>query len=232
MKQFLKTFIGSFAAKVLAGIAFAFLALLGFGSDYWVGLFIRWASDPLGLSLNAARLVFMLLGVVLVALLLWPAIKRRFWPVPVRYVESVILAAGMTPQTTSPVLMIANAKSGNDKLQIVVEYSSFNRSLGWAGWLKPRQVLLQNLQDVIKGQQIRVPVVTCNTDASEVWWGGTNDGPGNLIQKSTKYRAKLKLIGDDKQEQFFRFCLLRTSLSEAPYIVEVFTETDLDFSDA
>ncbi|MGX9424039.1 MULTISPECIES: hypothetical protein [Bradyrhizobium] len=228
MKQFLQTFVGSLAAKLLAGIALAFLALLGFGSDYWVGLFIRWASDPLGLSLNAARLVFILAGIVLVASLMLPTIKRRLWPAPVHHVESVNLAAGMTPQTTAPVLLIANAKGGNDKLQIVVEYSSFHRSLGWAGWLKPRQVLLQNLQDVIEGQQIRVPVVTCNADASEVWWGGANDSPGNLIQKSTKYRAKLKLIGDEKEEQCFRFCLLRTSLTEAPYIVEVFTEVDLD----
>ncbi|MET4390850.1 hypothetical protein ABIB73_006636 [Bradyrhizobium sp. F1.4.3] len=228
MKQFLKTFVGSLAAKVLAGIALAFLALLGFGSDYWVGLFIRWASDPLGLSLNAARLTIIIAGIALVALLVWPSIKRRFWPGPVNHVDAVNLAAGMTPHTTSPVLLIANAKGGNDKLQIVVEYSSFHRSLGWAGWLKPRQVLLQNLQDVIKGQQIRVPVVTCNADASEVWWGGANDGSGNLIQKSTKYRANLKLIGDDKLEQSFRFCLLRTSLTEAPFILEVFTETDLD----
>ena len=232
MMQFLKTFVGSLAAKVLAGVALGFLALLGFGSDYWVGLFIGWASDPLGLTLNAARLVFMLAGIVLVALLVWPTIKRRFWPAPVHYVESITLAAGMTPQTTYPVMLTASVKGGNDKLQVVVEYCSFYRALSSAGWRKPRQVLLQNLQDVVKGQQIQIPVVTCNRDASEVWWGGVNDSAGNLIQKSTKYRAKLKLIGDDKQEQCFRFCLLRTSLTEAPYIVEVFTEADLDVCDA
>src|SRR5882672_1468584 len=49
----------------------------------------------------------------------------------------------------------------------------------------------------------------CQTETtSEVWWGGANHSSGNQIQKSTKYRAKLKLIGADKQEQCFRFCLL------------------------
>jgi hypothetical protein len=226
--RFIKAFIGSVAAKLLAGVAVAFLAFLGFGSDYWLRLIIGWAADPLSLSLNAARLMFIIAGIVLLVLLLWSTIRGWVWPVPVHHVERITLAAGMTPQTTVPVLLIAEARSGNEKLQIVVEYSSFGRSLGWAGWVKPRQVLLTSLRDVIKGQQIRVAVVTCKDDGSEVWWGGDTDSAGNLIRKSTKYRARLKLIGDKAEEQHYRFCLLRTSLTEAPYIVEVFTEADLD----
>jgi hypothetical protein len=124
--------------------------------------------------------------------------------------------------------LIADASTANARLRILVEYSSFHRSLGWAGWIKPRQVLLTDLKETIKGQQIRIAVVTCKLDGSEIWWGGENDSAGNLIQKSTKYRAQIRFIGNNEKEQIFRFCLLRTSMDEAPYIAEVFTEQDLD----
>ncbi len=207
--RFLKTLIGSLIGKLLAGLILASLAVIGFGSDYWVHALIGWAADPLNLTLNVARLIFVLVGIVLIAILLLPLIKSRFWPEPVWHVRNIILAAGLTPQTTSPVLLIADAKSA---------------------WLKPRQVLLSSLQEIIKGQQIRIPVVTAKLDGSEIWWGGENDSAGNLIQKSTKYRAQIRFIGSDNAEQTYRFCLLRTSLNEAPYIVEVFTEQDLDIS--
>jgi hypothetical protein len=228
--RFLKTLIGSLIGKLLAGLILASLAVIGFGSDYWVHALIGWAADPLNLTLNVARLIFVLVGIVLIAILLLPLIKSRFWPEPVWHVRNIILAAGLTPQTTSPVLLIADAKSANERMRILVEYSSFHRSLGWAGWLKPRQVLLSSQQEIIKGQQIRIPVVTAKLDGSEIWWGGENDSAGNLIQKSTKYRAQIRFIGSDNAEQTYRFCLLRTSLNEAPYIVEVFTEQDLDIS--
>jgi hypothetical protein len=226
--RFFKALVGSLIAKILAGLLLAFLTVLGFSSDYWVRVLIGWAADPLNLTLNVARLIFILVGIVLVAILVWPLIKSRWWPDPISHVENINLAAGLMPQTTSPVLLIANARTTNERLRIVVEYSSYHRSLGWAGWLKPRQVLLKNLQEIIKGQQIRITVVTCKPDGSEIWWGDESDSAGNLIQKSTKYRAQIRFIGSNNEEQVYRFCLLRTSMNEAPYIVEVFTEQDLD----
>ena len=226
--ELLKTFIGSLILKWLAGLALALLAILGFGSDYWLHTLIGWAADPLNLSLNVARLIFILVGILLAALLIWPTIKRRFWPSPVQHVENIVLAAGLTPQTTSPVLLFADAKTANERLRVTVEYSSFSRSLSWAGWRKSRQVSLANLQDVMKGQQIQVTVVTGEPTGEEIWWGSENDSSGNLIQRSTKYRARIKFIGSSDEEQRYHFGLLRTSLNEAPYIAEVFTETDLD----
>ena len=155
-------------------------------------------------------------------------LKRRFWPSPFQHVENIVLTTGMTPQTTSPVLLIADAKTANERLRVVVEYSSSYRALGSAGWMKSRNVLLADLKDVVKGQQIRVTVVTRAMDSEEIWWGEKNDLPANSIQKSTKYRGKIRFIGSTDEEQQFRFGLIRTSMKEAPYVTEVFTETDLD----
>jgi hypothetical protein len=220
---------GSIVVKALAALALALLAFVGLGPDRWVRVLISWwTSDPSYFVLNLARAAFASLAFIVAAILVWPFIKSRFWPDPASHVENIILAAGLTPQTTSPVVLIADAKTANGPLRILVEYTSFHRSLGWAGWLKSRQVLLTNLQEIIKGQQIRIPVATCKPDGSEVWWGNENDSAGNQIQKSTKYRAKIRFIGSNNEEQTFRFCLLRTSTNEAPYIAEVFTEQDLD----
>ena len=52
---------------------------------------------------------------------------------------------------------------------------------------------------------------------------------GNVIQKA-KYRAKLRFIGDKNREQLYRFFLVPTSPKEAPYILEIFEEKDLDMN--
>lgn len=145
----------------------------------------------------------------------------------VEFVQGIIIAAGMTPQTTSPVLLIADAKVSIARLRILLEYTYYSRSLNWAGWIKSRQVSLADLRDVVKGQSIKIPVATCKPDGSDVWWGGENDSAGNQIQKSRKYRAVLRFIDSSNQEQTYSFLLLRTSIHEAPYIAEVFTEKDL-----
>src|SRR5258706_3483170 len=83
--------------------------------------------------------------------------------------------------------LLAHTKgySANERMRILVEYSSFHRPLGWAGWLKPRQVLLSSLQEIIKGQQIRIPVVTAKLDGSEIWWGVGNDSVGDVVLKTS-----------------------------------------------
>jgi hypothetical protein len=227
--QFLKMIAGSLAVKIISALLFAALAVVGLGPDHLLRIVISWwISDPSYFVLNLARVVSGFIAFVIGAIFAAPWIKSRFWPDPIQHAENIQLAAGMTPQTTTPVLLVADAKTSNDRLRVLVEYSSFHRSLGWAGWLKPRQVLLADLSGTIRGQQIRVPVVHCKPDGSEIWWGGENDFAGNLIQKSTKYRAQIKFIGNNHKEQAYRFCLLRTSMEEAPYVAEVFTEQDLD----
>ena len=228
--RFFKTLLGSLIAKILGGLILGLLAVIGFGSDYWVHVLIGWAADPLNLTLNAARLICVLIALAIIAIIALPLIRSRFWPKPVEHVQNIILAAGLTPQTTCPVILIADVKSANERLQIVVEYSNFHRALGWDGWLKPRQVPLITLQHTIEGQQIRVPVVSSKLDGSGIWWGGENDSATNLIQKSTKYRAKIRFVGSKNDEQTYRFCLLRTSMNEASYVAEVFTEQDLELT--
>jgi len=75
--RFLKTLIGSLIGKLLAGLILASLAVIGFGSDYWVPALIGWAADPLNLTLNVARLIFVLVGIVLIAILLLPLINDQ-----------------------------------------------------------------------------------------------------------------------------------------------------------
>ena len=107
--RFFRTLVGSVVAKILAGLVVAFLAVIGFGSDYWVGILIGWAADPLNLTLNVVRLIFILVGIILIAILIWPFIKIRFWPARVSHVENIILAAGLPPpsipkSTTTPTM--------------------------------------------------------------------------------------------------------------------------------
>ena len=144
------------------------------------------------------------------------------------FLENIILAAGLTPQTTNPVLLIAKAKIPNDRLRVVLEYSYLHHAIGSAGWTSPRQVQLADLKDIIRGQEVRLHLVSCKLDGSEIGWGGEKDSAGNLIRKSSKYRAQIRFIGSDNEEQTYRFGLIRTSMNEAPYIAEVFTEQDLD----
>jgi hypothetical protein len=146
----------------------------------------------------------------------------------VLFVDKIILAAGLTAPTTSPVLLIATAKIPSARLRVVLEYSHFYRAIGSAGWTSPRQVQLADLRDLIRGQQVQLHVASCKQDGSEVWWGAEKESAGNLIQRSVKYRAQIRFIGRDDEEQAFRFCLLRTGMTEAPYIAEVFTEQDID----
>ena len=229
MSTFGRTIVGSIIGRTIFAVVALIAVSVGFGPDYWVRVMAGWATDPLGLTLNVARLVFILVATVFVVILGWPWVKSLIWPEAVCHVENIVLAAGLTPQTTSPVLLIADVKTANDRLRILVEYSYFSRGhMNWAGWLKSRQVLLADLPGTVRGQQIRIPIVTCKLDGSAMWWGGENDSEGNLIQKSHKYWAQLRFTGGKNEEQTYRFCLLRTSMSEAPYIVEVFTEQDLE----
>jgi len=227
--KFFKILAGSAVAKIIVGIVLAFATIAGVGPERLARILISWWTiNPSYFVLNLVRLIFLFLAFIAAGFLAWPYIRSRFWPDPIIHVENINLAAGLTPQTTSPVLLIADAKTANKQLRILVEYSSFHRAIGWAGWVNPRQVMLADLSGVVRGQRISIPVVSCNSDASEVWWGQESDSNGNRIQKSNKCRAQLKFIGSDDTEQTFRFFLLRTSRNEAPFIAEVFTEQDFD----
>jgi hypothetical protein len=151
-------------------------------------------------------------------------------PVPEEpgYLKIMILGAGQAPDKTTPVVLVAEAQVTTDRLRILVEHSSYQRALNWAGWMHPRQVLLEDLNGVIRGDRIQLSVVSCNSDGGEMWWGRENKVPGDLIHKFHRYRAKLRFVGNDGAEQSLRFFLTRTSAADPPHIVEVFTEHDFD----
>lgn len=141
-------------------------------------------------------------------------------------VENIYLVAGLTPQTTSTVLLLAQIKSPTARLRIVIEHSHHYRSLGSAGWTKPRQVHVADLKDLIKGQDIRITIASRNLESHDVWWGGEGDAAGNLITDA-KSRAQIRFIDDKNDEQFYRFFLIRTSFDKPPYGVEIFGENEL-----
>jgi hypothetical protein len=43
--RFFKALLGSLIAKILAGLILGLLAVIGFGSDYWVHVLTGWATD-------------------------------------------------------------------------------------------------------------------------------------------------------------------------------------------
>jgi hypothetical protein len=105
--------------------------------------------------------------------------------------------------------------------------------MGWSGWVAPRQVQLADLKDVFTGQQIMIPVVTSaapSGDSGTLMWGSADGPPVNAIQRSTKYRVRIRFIGTDGHEQKpLHFLLIRTSSNEPPYLVNVTTETEFAF---
>jgi hypothetical protein len=232
MRSFLRNLVGTLAFKFIASLLLAFLAIAGLGPERLVRILNGWwTNDPSSFALNLTRAISVIVSFAILAILVWPRIKARYFPDPAQYVDKIHIAAGMTPQTTVPVLLLSTAKTSNSRLRIVLEYSHFYTALGSAGWTAFRQITLADLKDVIAGQQINSHIATCKLDGSEMWWGGENDSSGNLIQKSIKYRAKIRFIVSGNDEQIFRFGLLRTSPNEKPYLAVVFTENDLEMKD-
>jgi hypothetical protein len=145
------------------------------------------------------------------------------------YVADVNIASGLTPQTTTPVLLIGIAARSEPRLRIVVEHSHYAQGMGWGGWASPQQVEVEEFRDVFKGQQIRVALVslTSSTPQLSLMWGKASGPPVHAIQKGKKYRAVVRFIGSDGTEQSpIRFLLRRTSMDEPPYIVDVTCETE------
>jgi hypothetical protein len=149
------------------------------------------------------------------------------------YVIGINIAAGLTPQTTNPVILIGKSAFTGPRLRIVLDHSHYASGMGWGGWTDRRQVELSDMKDIIIGQQINVPVVAyaASPDNSvNLMWGSANGPPVNAIQKGKKYRARIRFIGDDGHEQQpIHLLLLRTSDEEPPYLVNVTTEDEFAF---
>jgi len=146
-----------------------------------------------------------------------------------KILSGIVVAASLTPQTTSPVLFWAKAVSPQDRLRIVLEYSRDFKSLSAAGWTATRQLVLVDIKDVIKGQEIRMPIVSCNTESGDVWWGRENDAAGNGIVSGIRYRAVLRFVASNHDEQISKLLLIRTNADKYPYIVAIFSEKDWEF---
>ena len=144
-----------------------------------------------------------------------------------RYLNILILGVGQAPDTTTPVRLVAEAKMTTERLRIIIEPQMYSHSINWAGWVHPRQLLLADLSDVIRGSRIEIPVVTCNADGSEAWWGQEKKVAGDVIFPGHRYRATLRFVGPDGSEQLERFFLARTFVTNPPRIVEVFREGEL-----
>jgi len=149
------------------------------------------------------------------------------------YVEDINLAAGLTPQTTNPALLIGKITHNEQRLRIIVEHSHYASGMGWAAWVTRRPVQLDDLKDVFAGQQILIPVVTFSSssnDPGNLKWGSADGPPVNAIQKGKKYQARIRFIGADGSEQKpFHFLLIRTTPDEPPYLVNVTQETEFAF---
>jgi hypothetical protein len=225
---FLRNLAQIVLVKYLAAIVLALLAIIGLGPEFLVRLLTDWwSANPSGFALNATRYTCLSLAVAGIILAVWPRIKRRYFPGPVQHVEHLHIAAGMSPQGC-PALLLATVRKSMNQLTVLLEYSWYYTALSGAGWTSSRRVQLATLKNVIAGHQLSLPIVSTAIDHSSLWWGNANDETGNLIEKSKKYRAKIRFVDDNHDEQAFRFGLLRTCPDRPPYVVEVFTEADLN----
>jgi hypothetical protein len=145
------------------------------------------------------------------------------------YVKNINLVAGLTPQTTQPVLLLCNAARTEQHLRIVIDTSLQVHGTS-ANWTPRRQVVLADLQDVIQEQPISVGVALYSIESQAMWWGNERTQTTHLIQKSTNYRARIRFIGADRKEQTpLYFILIRTSSDSPPYLVNVIRQEDFAF---
>jgi hypothetical protein len=145
------------------------------------------------------------------------------------YVTDINLAVGLTPQTITPVLLIGKAARKEQRLRILIEHSHYATGMGWGGWVSPQHVELEDLRDVYIGQPITVAIVckSVSTQDLTLKWGRVDGPPVHAIQKEKKYRAVVRFIGSDGEEQTpLRFLLRRTSIDEPPYFVDVTSESE------
>jgi hypothetical protein len=149
------------------------------------------------------------------------------------YVSDINIAAGLTPQTIHPVLLIGKSAFAGPRLRIVLEHSHYSSGMGWGCWTDRTQIELSDMRDVIAGQQINVPVVSCATSletSANLMWGRASGPPVTAVQRGKQYRARIRFIGDNAYEQRpIYFILIRTSEEEPPYFVHVITENDFAF---
>jgi hypothetical protein len=147
------------------------------------------------------------------------------------YITEINIAAGLTPQTTAPVLLIGKAARSEQRLRVIVEHSHYSSGMGWAAWVSPQQVEVEDFRDIFAGQQINIAIVSSSAPSNDctLMWGKPEGPPVHSIQRGKKYRAMVRFIGADGSEQLpIRFLLRRTSVDEPPYIVDVTCETEFD----
>ena len=86
-------------------------------------------------------------------------------------VKDIVVVPGLAQQTTVPALLLAKAAVAQHRFRVVLEHSRYFQSLGSAGWTASKQLLLADIKDVTKGQEVRLPIVSCSPDAGDLWLG-------------------------------------------------------------
>ncbi len=180
-------------------------ALGGVVASYWRDAPLISAETPIGVFLGGlfgfalTWLLFFAIKFVNAPVVLYhreksraDTLQQKFAPVDAErivYVEDINLAAGLTPQTSNPALLIGKIARNEQRLRIIVEHSHYASGMGWGGWVTPWQVQLDDLKDVFAGQQIRIPVVTSSSssnDPGNLKWGSADGPPVNAIQKGKR----------------------------------------------
>jgi hypothetical protein len=68
------------AGKVFGALLLVFLATIGLGTDWWAKLMTHWFADPLGLSLQAVRVLAFVLAVAVLTILAWRPVMNSLFP--------------------------------------------------------------------------------------------------------------------------------------------------------
>lgn len=226
--------INAFAGTVIAAIAAYYTAAPYYG---WKPS----SEGPMGAFTDVSgywKIAFLAVGLMLIVLSVLQAFGVIGGQKPIRRRRPIFIAdlniAAMTPSPTAPpVLLIGTAALNEKRLRIVVKHSHYVAGLGWANWVSPWQVELADLMDIIAGQKIIVPVVSCNStsvNSADLMWGPVDGALVNAIKNGTTYRAQIRIIAaDGKEQQPIHFLLISATIDERPYLVNVIKETEFSF---
>jgi len=221
--------------RLLAINAIVGTVLSGLALYYTAASYYGWKPSSVGPMDASAdilgywKIAFLLVGVALIMLTMLQAfgviigsnmIRRR--PVFITDINIAVL------QISDPVVLIGKVALNKTRLRVVVAHSHYCAGLGWAGWSDPWSIYLPDLKDIIVGQQIRVPVVSCRVPAdksTDLIWGAADGDLVNAIKRGTTYRAQIRIIAEDGNEQQpISFLLIR-----AQDHINVIKQTDFSF---
>lgn len=144
-----------------------------------------------------------------------------------KHLTNMILYEGNLDQI--PLNLVASVGTTTDRLRVFVDYAKKNGG-NRGEWMERRRTEIAELADLVKGTEIRVPVINTvplgKNEHHPIF--GTELGVNNKnTVGENKIRARLAIVGANGDEQHYYFMLVWRPDNATPYAV--FQNADFNF---